>query len=72
MSKKKKSKKSPWTVSFPWVCSCGYQADISYAELAESGSPVCPDCDDNMKLDTDEDEGDEEVFVNMDDEEETE
>ncbi len=34
-----------------WKCpDCGRTADVSYENLAEVGTPICPDCDIEMKL----------------------
>jgi hypothetical protein len=34
-----------------WKCRrCGKMADCSYEELAEAGSPICPDCDIEMEM----------------------
>ena len=34
-----------------WKCpQCGSKAHCSYEDLAESGSPICPDCDIEMEM----------------------
>jgi hypothetical protein len=61
-----KKKLNPWVVSFPWSCDCGYNTEVSYGQLAEGGNPICPDCDAEMKMEEDEDDGCE--FVRMEEE----
>lgn len=34
-----------------WECTeCGFKCIWSYEDLAEMGTPQCPDCDDDMSL----------------------
>jgi ABC-type ATPase with predicted acetyltransferase domain len=34
-----------------WACKeCGFEANLSYEDLADVGNPICPDCDCEMEL----------------------